>query len=249
MTGTAKDRIIVPLDVSSAESALKLVEALREHVGLFKIGLELLNSAGIQIIPSIVQLGGKVFLDGKFNDIPNTVAGACRGVARLPISMLNVHALGGLEMMQAAVKAISEETLNSKNRPLVLAVTVLTSIDQNIMNAQLRIPGTIESQVVHLAALATDAGIDGIIASPQEIKAIRKVVPNVLIVTPGVRPNWADVNDQRRVMTPGEAILGGASFLVIGRPILKPPDRIGSPREAAIRIGEEIEDALARKGF
>ena len=227
---------------------MKIVDDLGDLVGIFKVGLELLNAAGIEIIKSIADTGGKIFLDGKFNDIPNTVAGACRAVLGRPISMFTIHSLGGLEMMRAAVEAVSQQKGSKSKRPLVLAVTILTSIDNLAMNEQLRIPGRIHSQVFHLASLAMNAGVDGIIASPQETQAIRTISPNdFLIVTPGVRPIWADLNDQKRVMTPSEAIMEGASLLVIGRPILKPPSSIGSSREAAMRIADEIEDALSRR--
>ena len=162
--------------------------------------------------------------------------------------MFNVHAMGGLEMMKAAVKACEEETAKLQiQRPMVLGVTMLTSIDQAVMNHELRIPGDIETQVVHLARLAEKAGVDGIIASPHEIEAIRQGLSKpMLIVTPGVRPSWAAAQDQKRVMGPGEAILKGASYLVIGRPITKPPDGIGTPADAAKRIAQEIAVAQDR---
>ena len=238
----AKQRIIVALDVATETEAIELVHELREHVGLFKVGLELINSAGIGVVRRITELGGRVFLDGKFKDIPNTVAGASRGATGLAVTMFNVHAMGGLEMMKAAVKACEEETAKLQiQRPMVLGVTMLTSIDQAVMNHELRIPGDIETQVVHLARLAEKAGVDGIIASPHEIEAIRKCLSRpMLIVTPGIRPSWAVAQDQKRVMGPGEAILKGASYLVIGRPITKPPDEIGTPADAARRVAKEI---------
>ena len=242
----AWQRIIVPLDVATEREAIDLVLQLRDYVGLFKIGLELINSVGISIVQRIAELGGKVFYDGKFNDIPNTVAGASRGVTRLAVSIFNVHIIGGVEMMKAAVKAAEEEaSMLQTERPLVLGVTMLTSIDQAIMNQQLRIPGDIETQVAHLAKLAEQAGLDGVIASPREIEAIRKNTSRpMIIVTPGIRPNWATTQDQKRIMTPSEAILKGASYLVIGRPITKPPTEIGTPVDAAKRITEEITMAM-----
>lgn len=245
----ASQRIIVPLDVPTAEQALSLVTQLRGHVGLFKIGLELITSVGPEVVRKVQDLGVDVFYDGKFKDIPNTVAGAARGATRLGVRMFNVHAMGGLDMMKAALEASQQEAqaLNVQ-RPLILGVTVLTSLDKRIMNEQLRIPGDVEDQVVHLADLVKQAGLDGVIASPQEIEGIRKhVSKQLLIVTPGVRPAWAALQDQKRVMTPGEATALGASYLVIGRPITQPPGGIGSPVEAARRIAEEIDTATGQR--
>jgi orotidine-5'-phosphate decarboxylase len=242
----AKEYIIVALDVEHEEEALELVTELKDYVGFFKVGLELVNSLGFSIIRKVKELGGKVFLDLKFMDIPNTVAGASRGAARLGVKMFNVHTLGGLEMMSAAVDAVNlEASKSTSERPLLLGVTILTSISQPTMNNELRISGSIENQVVHLASMASRAGLDGVIASPQELEIIRKNVSNkMLIVTPGVRPIWAAANDQKRVTTPSEAILKGASHLVLGRPITKPPVDIGSSVQAAKLILEEISAVL-----
>jgi orotidine-5'-phosphate decarboxylase len=250
MTKLAKERIIVALDVAVESEAVELVTKLREHVGLFKIGLELLNSEGIRIVHRITDLGGKIFLDGKFNDIPNTVAGASRAVTRLGVKMFNVHAMGGFEMMKLSLQAAKEEASRlGTEQPIILGVTILTSVDQVTMNQELRIPGDVETQVVHLAKLAEKAGLDGVIASPHEIEAIlRSVSREMLIVTPGVRPSWAAAQDQKRIMTPAEAILKGASYLVIGRPITIPPTKIGTPIDAAKLIAEEIAGALAKQG-
>lgn len=249
MRNLAKERIIVALDVATEKEAVELVIKLREHVGLFKIGLELLNSIGISIVQKVIDLGGRVFLDGKFKDIPNTVAGASRAVTRLGVKMFNVHAMGGLEMMKLALQAAKEEADRlGAERPLVLGVTILTSIDQRMMNQELRIPGDVETQVVHLAKLAEEAGLDGVIASPQEIEAIlRSVSRGMLVVTPGVRPSWATAQDQKRIMTPAEAIHKGASYLVIGRPITMPPIQVGTPVDAARLVQEEITLALKFK--
>lgn len=246
---SAKQRIIVALDVDTREEALKLVDGLREHVGMFKVGLELLSSEGTGIVREIINRGGKVFLDGKFKDIPNTVAGASRAVTRLGITMFNVHTMGGLEMMQAAAKAAHDESSKLRiTRPLVLGVTILTSIDNAILNQQLHIPGSLETQVVHLASLAEKAGLDGIIASPLEVKAISDTVSShLIIVTPGVRPTWASAGDQKRITTPKEAIISGATYLVIGRPIIKPPAEIGTSVDAAEKIEEEIASALEKR--
>jgi len=246
MVSLAKERIILPLDVATENEAIELVLKLRDYVGMFKIGLELLTSVGVGIVQKVTEVGGKVFYDGKFKDIPNTVAGASRGVTRLQVKMFNVHTMGGTEMMKLALKASEEEaSKRGMERPLVLGVTILTSIDQLAMNQELRIPEDIETQVVHLAKLADEAGLDGVIASPCEVEAVHKSVSRrMLLVTPGVRPNWAAAQDQKRIMTPGEAILKGASYLVIGRPITKPPVEIGTSVDAANRIAEEIAMAL-----
>jgi orotidine-5'-phosphate decarboxylase len=242
----ARRRIIVALDVDTRDEALKLADELRDHVGIFKVGLELLNSEGISIVRELVNTGVSVFLDGKFCDIPNTVAGAARAATRLGIDMFNVHTMGGLDMMKAATEAAhGEATRLGIRQPLILGVTILTSIDKVGLNRQLRIPGGIEMQVVHLAALAKEAGLDGVIASPQEAEAIlNKLSSKVVIVTPGVRPIWATSGDQKRVMTPSEAIIQGATYLVIGRPITKPPAEIGAPVNAAEKIAEEIASVL-----
>jgi len=242
----AQERIIVSLDVATEKEAVELACALMDCAGFFKIGLELLSSAGVNIARTIAELGGKVFVDGKFNDIPNTVAGAAKALTRLAVKMFDVHTMAGLETMKSAVRASTDEASRlGIERPLILGVTVLTSIDQGAMNEQLRISGSVGEQVVHLARLAEEAGLDGIIASPQEIGAVRKSVSKeMLLVTPGIRPYWAAKQDQKRVMSPGEAVLQGADYLVIGRPILKPPAEIGTPIAAAQRIAGEIAAAL-----
>lgn len=242
----AKERIIIPLDVPSEEEALALVKELREQVGYFKVGLELLTSVGIGVVQKIRELGGKIFYDGKFKDIPNTVAGASRAVTRLGVDMFNVHSMGGLEMMEQAVKATKSESQRlGVKPPLVLAVTILTSINQEAMNNELRIAGDLKDQVVHLAKLAEQAGLDGVIASPQEIEVIRRnLSKQMIIITPGIRPKWAAAQDQKRIMTPAEAISRGAFALVIGRPITKPPSEIGSPINAAKIVAKEIAEAL-----
>ncbi len=242
----AKECIIVALDVECEEEALDLVIALRDYVGFFKVGLELVNSVGYSVVQKIKDLGGQIFLDLKFMDIPNTVAGASRGAVRQGVKMFNVHTLGGLEMMKAAVNAVDLESSKFQSgRPLLLGVTILTSISQSIMNNDLRISGSIGGQVAHLASMASQAGLDGVIASPQEVEVIRNHVSNkMFIVTPGVRPVWAAANDQKRVMTPGEAIRAGASLVVIGRPITRPPGEIGTPVHAALLVLEEISAVL-----
>lgn len=243
----AGERIIVALDVPSEAEALSLVEQLKGKVGMFKVGLELIYHEGIQVVQRLAEAGSKVFLDVKLKDIPNTVAGASRGITRLGVAMFNVHAMGGMEMMRAVIEATSQESQALKiERPKVLAVTILTSIDDSIMNEEIGIQGKVVDQVVRLALLARKAGLDGVIASPREIRAIRQhISEEMLIVTPGVRPTWAAAGDQRRVMTPSEAISQGANFLVIGRPITKPPQAIKEPSLAAQLVAEEIAAAMS----
>lgn len=238
-----KDRIILPLDVDTAEKAVEMVKALRDDVGAFKVGLELVNSAGLGIFERIKEAGaGKIFYDCKFHDIPNTVAGASRGVARLGVWMFNIHCSGGAAMMKAARESAHQtaEQLGI-TPPKVIGVTVLTSIDQAVLNDEMRVAGTVADQVVHLARLAKESGLDGVVASPQEIELIREACGDeFMIITPGVRPAGADIGDQKRVLTPGEAVRRGAHHLVVGRPIIKAQD----PKAAAQAIAVEIDEAL-----
>lgn len=233
----AKDRIIVALDVDNLDKAKSLVESLAPYVGCFKVGLELVTAVGApQVVDFVHSLGGQVFYDGKFDDIPNTIGGATKAVAGLNVKMLNVHASAGIEAMMAAVA--------NKGQSFVLAVTVLTSLEEN--NAHLIFGGPSKAKVLQYARDAKLAGCDGVICSPQELELLgkQKELGNFMKVTPGVRPEWAAVGDQKRIMTPAEAIKAGATALVIGRPITKPPTEIGSPIDAAKRIAEEISAVL-----
>lgn len=258
-----KDRIIVALDVDYLDKAKELVEALAPHVGMFKVGLELLMSDfPRRIVNAMDDAHARVFFDGKFMDIPNTVAGAVRAVTRMGVHMLNVHCLGGSAMMHAAREAAVESARSDIGLapPLVLGVTILTSLDgKELQTLGIVQPPTesergaaavemvdiaqerLEDLVATLARLAVACGLDGVIASPREVRMLRSCVPeSFLIVTPGVRPEWAAAQDQKRVMTPAEAIEAGANYLVIGRPITRPPAEIGTPVDAARRIAEEI---------
>lgn len=240
-----RERLILALDVPSEAEAHSLVSELRGHVGLFKIGLELFSSAGTDVVRSVAGAGGGVFLDLKLHDIPNTVAGAARAIARLNVAMFTVHALGGKDMMRAAVEAAREEAARlSVDPPQVIAVTVLTSVDAATLSAQLRVDSTVEDYVTHLAELAAAAGVDGVVSSPLELSRLKKVVPSGFrLVTPGVRPAWASLGDQRRVASPGEAIRQGATHLVLGRPIRRPPKEIGTRVQAAEAVLREIAGA------
>ena len=233
----AKDRIIVALDVPSLEQAGPLITSLASYVWCFKIGLELITAeGGPQAVRFVQERGGQVFYDGKFCDIPNTVGNAAKAAAGLGVQMFNVHASAGVEAMMAAVA--------NKWKALVLAVTVLTSLEEN--NAHLIFGGSSKAKVLQLARDAKIAGCDGIICSPQELELLgkQKELVGLLKVTPGVRPEWAATGDQKRVMTPAEANKAGATVLVIGRPITKPPAEIGTPVDAAKKILEEIAAVL-----
>lgn len=235
----ARDRLILALDVDSEQEALGLVAELKDSVGMFKVGLHLFTACGPDIVRKIIGGGGRVFLDLKYHDIPNTVARAAAQAVKLGVSIFNLHALGGLEMMKAAVVS-ARETADKQNlpMPLVLGVTILTSMDEKSLRRELKITRSLQREVCHLARLAQRAGMHGVVASPQEIKMLRRAIHgDFAILTPGVRPDWAGMDDQKRTMTPAEAVAAGADYIVIGRPVLKANDR----REAVKKIIEEIE--------
>ncbi len=235
---TAKERLALALDVDNDREALGIVAELKDSVGVFKIGLQLYTAYGPDIVHRITGMGGRVFLDLKFHDIPNTVAKASAEAVKLGVSIFNVHSLGGLDMMKAAAES-AKETAEKLNVPLpvMLAVTVLTSMDEKSMRKELKITRSLRREVAHLARLAQRAGMHGVVASPQEIKTLRRAVRGeFIILTPGVRPVWADRDDQKRVMTPGEAVKAGADYIVVGRPVLKASDR----KAAVEKILEEI---------
>lgn len=230
----SKDKIILALDVDSAEKAKALVAELHEYVGVYKIN-SLFNEAGPEIVKDIQDKGGKVFLDLKYHDIPNTVANYAKAAAKMGVFMFNVHALGGFEMMKVAVDAVNETS--SENKPLVLAVTILTSMDQEALG-KIGITNPVEDQVKKLALLAKEAGMNGVVCSPKEISIIREACgEEFVIVTPGIRPAWAAIGDQKRITTPKDAVDAGSNYLVIGRPIVKADDRV----EAAKKILAELE--------
>ena len=233
------ERIIVALDVPTLEQALALVVQLSPYVGMFKVGLELATAEGApQVVRAIKGRGGRVFLDLKYKDIPNTIAGASKAAAALGVDFFSVHASVGVAAMEAAVA--------NKDRSLVLAVTVLTSLDvERCSHIFGDPPGFI---VPTFAEDALEAGCDGIICSPQELELLKdEKCRGLLKVVPGIRPAWAATGDQARFTTPAEAITAGADYLVIGRPITKPPEEIGTPVTAAHRIAAEIESALASR--
>ncbi|NDD64459.1 MAG: orotidine-5'-phosphate decarboxylase [Acidobacteria bacterium] len=238
--------IVVALDVETPDEALALVDRLRGSVGMFKIGKQLFTAAGPSIVRELIARGERVFLDLKFHDIPNTVAMAGVEAARLGVSIFNLHALGGSRMMQTTVSAVNEVCQREGlARPLILGVTILTShTAESLTEVGLELP--IPEQVVRLARLCASAGIDGVVASPLEISPIRAAVasPDFVIVTPGVRPSGAELNDQQRVMTPAAALRAGASLIVIGRPIIA----AANPLAAAHAILAGIEAGIEGDG-
>jgi orotidine-5'-phosphate decarboxylase len=239
-----RSSLIVALDFDSLTSALKFAKQVADLVGMFKIGSQLFTAAGPAAVREVAALGPGIFLDLKFHDIPNTVAGAVLSCAAMTgVQLVNVHALGGHAMLHAAAQAISAGQPMGADRPRLLAVTILTSMDQKVMR-ETGIGGPPKSRVVKLARLAKQAGADGVVASVQEARAIRKACGrDFLIVTPGVRPKektpGANNDDQARTATPAEAIKAGADFLIVGRPILAAAD----PRAAAQAIVDEIAAA------
>ena len=233
-----KERLIVALDVDTKEKALALVDKLKKDVKIFKVGSELFTSCGPEIVQEVHNIGCAVFLDLKFHDIPNTVARSAASAVKLGVFMFNVHTSGGADMMKKVAAAVSEEAKKLKAaRPKVIAVTVLTSMDENNLK-KVGVDDNMETQVLRLAKLAKESGLDGVVASAVEIKPIRAALGKAfIIVTPGVRPSWAAMNDQKRVATPKEAIDSGADFIVVGRSVIESAD----PAEAARRILEEIK--------
>ncbi len=237
----ASERIIVALDVDSAARAVELVRELREHCGVFKVGLELLNAAGGDILSVLQDAGAdKIFYDAKLHDIPNTVAGAMRGIAKMGIWCVTVHAAGGGAMLTAATEA-AKATAEAAGiaPPKIFAVTLLTSIGPDALQNELRVGDSVAEYVAAMAKMAYDCGCDGVIASPQEIAIVRATVPDpkFLIITPGVRPVGSQAGDQARVTTPAAAVQSGADYLVIGRPIVAASD----PAAAAQKIAAEME--------
>ena len=250
MNDRARQRVILALDFTSLQPALELAQSLSKLVGILKINIHLFTSEGPSAVRKLSQLGPGIFLDLKFHDIPNTVTGAVHSALSLPgVQFLDVHALGGLEMMRAAARVRDESNGPKLGRPKLLAITILTSMDRSALRG-VGIAGPASKRVVQLARLAQKAGMDGVVASPQEVRLIRRACgKDFLIVVPGIRPMVIDgpadkgkrkPDDQARVATPAEAIRAGADYLVIGRPITGAPD----PEAAARAILQEIATAL-----
>ncbi len=245
-TVSAKERIVLALDIDSDREALAIVDQLAGSVGMFKVGHQLFTAYGPDIVRRIISRGGKVFLDLKYHDIPNTVAKASAEAVKLGVSIFNVHALGGADMMRAAAQSAAETAAKRGTPvPLVLAVTILTSMDEQSLRRELKVTRSLQREVSHLARMAQRAGMHGVVASPQEIRLLRRAVRGpFVILTPGVRPVWAAKDDQKRIMTPAEAVTAGADYLVIGRPVLKSKDRT----EAVEKIIAEIENLGTGEG-
>ena len=224
--------LIVALDYSDLESCRKLLEELRGLVKIYKVGSELFTAHGWEAVELVQKSGAGVFLDLKLHDIPTTVAKTARVIARRNIFMFNVHALGGLQMMKEARRAVDEECRDSR-KPMILGVTILTSLEEKVLSQELGITRPLQEEVLALANLAKEAGLDGVVASPEETELLRsKFGKDFVILTPGVRPAGSDPNDQRRSLTPEEALRSGASYLVVGRPITAAQD----PKQAASQI-------------
>ena len=234
----ARKKVVLALDVDTESEALKLVEKLKDHVGMFKIGSQLFTHYGPSIVKAVLDKGGQVFLDLKFHDIPHTVAMAAREAVRMGVSIFNVHVVGGSEMMRETMTSVEKSISDfQKPRPIVLGVTVLTSLNDQVFLSELNYKQNIAAQVEHFALLAKQNGLGGVVASPHEIGMIRKAVgPGFVILTPGIRPEWSQKNDQKRFMTPREALVAGADYMVIGRPIIAAQD----PVSAAQRVVEEL---------
>lgn len=229
------EKIIVALDVENEKAALALVKKLKGRVGVFKIGKELFTACGPGIVKKVQKLGGKVFLDLKFHDIPNTVAKAVAQAAKLGVYMMTIHTSGGGEMMRAAVKAAQENSPKNQT-PIILGVTMLTSLDDKALK-EIGFKYNAEQMVLRLAKMAKKAGVGGIVSSPKEVKKLRKTLgKDMVLVTPGIRPLWSVAGDQKRIMTPKDAVKAGASYMVIGRPITAHKN----PVEAAELIAKEI---------
>ena len=240
--GSMRERLIAALDIDGLDQAQELVRLLAGDVGMFKIGKQLFTHAGPQAVRLIQELGGEIFLDLKFHDIPNTVAKAAIEATRMGVKMFNVHASGSLEMMRLTVKEVERVCRQEKRRkPIMLAVTVLTSLNQDDLK-RVGVDGKVADQVVRLALLTKEAGMDGVVASPQEVGDIRDACGrHFVIVTPGIRPADSKRNDQQRVMTPGAAVRAGVDYIVVGRPILEAEDRVAAAR------GIVAEMELAKK--
>ncbi len=224
--------VIVALDFSEEKQALELVQHLDPARCRLKIGKEMFTRSGPQLVEKIAALGYEIFLDLKFHDIPNTVAGACRSAADLGVWMINVHTLGGRKMMEAAREAVDK----SAAKPLLIGVTILTSMGQEDIE-QIGLSGTPADNVKRLATLANAAGLDGVVCSPKEVEMLRQHIPEKFkLVTPGIRPAWSEKGDQTRITTPADAIQLGSDYLVIGRPITAAEN----PLEALGRIETEL---------
>jgi orotidine-5'-phosphate decarboxylase len=236
-------RLIIALDFPQLEPALALARQIAPRVGMLKVGLELFNSAGPPAIESLRAGGARIFYDSKFYDIPNTVAGAAAAAGRLGVSMFNVHALGGRAMMGAAKEAAARGAAEAGfATPLVIAVTIVTSLGDRELRDDLGLSDSSHDLVIRLASLAKESGLDGVVCSVREVPDVKRACgPDFLTVTPGIRPTWAAAADQVRVATPQDAIAAGADYLVVGRPVTRADD----PTEALDKLLAEMADRAA----
>lgn len=241
-----KDRIILALDVETLEEVESLVNELKDYVGYFKIGLPLIVNYGFEAVRLIEKLGGKCYYDSKFHDIPNTVQKACINLVKNNVHFFNIHIQGGSKMVAGSVKAVRAAAKRLEvEPPVILGVTLLSSFGQRTLTTELCVEKSIEDYVAQLAKVAHESGLDGVVASAEEARRIRKEIDdeNFIIVCPAIRPTWSSVNDQVRVDTPYSAIVSGVDYLVIGRPITTAEDRVA----AAKLIIDEITNALEGK--
>lgn len=223
-----KDKLIIALDVSSSERALGIVDMLGNDITTYKVGFELFVSSGPSVVERLHEKGKKVFLDLKFHDIPNTVSKAAVAAARLGVFMFNLHASGGVEMMKRCRDKVDEVCAKENlGRPKIISVTALTSLDSDVLKNELCIQHGVKAHVRHLSTLAQKSGLDGVVASPQEISIIKNACgKDFLVVTPGIRPSWVPPDDQHRTATPQSALREGADYIVMGRGILKHEDPV-----------------------
>ena len=232
MPNTRNEKIIVALDVASAPEAVRLAETLSPHVSFFKVGLQLFTAAGPAVVREVSKMGGKVFLDLKLHDIPNTVTGAIKAISDLGVQMTTIHLAGGSDMIRAALKA------NRKDLTL-LGVTVLTSMDDEALH-QIGLDAGAGQQVDRMAALGIDLGLTGLVTSPREVAQLRARYGNkIVLVVPGIRPESVDASDQRRIMTPADAIAAGADYIVIGRAITAHSDPVAAVRQIIDDMAEK----------
>jgi orotidine-5'-phosphate decarboxylase len=243
----AKDKLIIALDFDNPTKALDLVPQLKSVAGMFKVGSRLFTAGGPQIVKDILAMDAKVFLDLKFHDIPHQIAGAARSAAKLGVSLFTIHASGGSEMMRRAVEVVAEV---GNGQTKVLAITVLTSMDSTTLE-QIGVTSTVEESVLRLAKLAIASGVDGVVASPQEIQSIRRSVsnPELIILTPGIRPATSQSEDQKRIATPTAAIAAGANYIVVGRPITGAANPLEAARAILAEIDQSQRSTKSANGF
>jgi orotidine-5'-phosphate decarboxylase len=237
-----KDRLVLALDVDTQEEAIALVKELKDYVGIYKVGLQLLTRQGPEIVKAIQEEGCKIFFDAKFHDIPNTVSKASQNAVKLGVNIFDVHVTGGSKMMKAAAETVRQTAIELDiPKPLLLGITILSSLDQSFLTDEIQIDFQLDEYAMRLAKLAKRNELDGVVASVKEVAKIKQACGKEFVVLcPGIRPAWAAKNDQSRIATPQEAIKQGADLMVVGRPITAAENRV----EAARKILEEIESAL-----